>query len=206
MNREKKNWTLAPLLGAALFLLLYFAAACNYPGGSQADAHAKGFSWRHNYWCNLLNEKALNGEANTGRPFGYAAMLFLVLSLLSFGTIAVRRLGFSKPARILLIACGLLCLLVLPFLPTAYHDSVVNVSASAGLAAMILIYVAHYKRGWQILFWFGVFNLLLVALNNYIYYRTSLYYLPVVQKFTFLSFLLWVCAVTMKLYRQQRQA
>lgn len=191
-----------PLAGSSLFVLLYLTAAALYPGGSQADAHAEGFSWMHNYWCNLLAEKGLNGQPNTGRYFGYTAMLVLALSLLSFWTIAVQGLGFSKSSKAILVICSLLSLLPLPFLPTPYHDSVINVSASAGLVAMILIYIALYKKKWKLLFGAGIFNLLLVALNNYIYYRTSLYYLPLVQKFTFLSFLVWVCAVTVKLYRQ----
>jgi hypothetical protein len=53
------------------------------------------------------------------------------------------------------------------------------------------------------LFGFGLFNLGLVVLNNCIYYGSSLYYLPLVQKITFVSFLLWVCFVSVKLYRQQ---
>lgn len=195
-----------PLAGSCGFVLLYLTATAFYPGGSQADAHAKGFSWLHNYWCNLLNEKAINGQPNASRPFGYFAMLVLALSLLSFWIISVQGLGFSKTYKTVLIACGVLCLVLLPFLPTAYHDSVINLSASLGLVVMLFIYTALYKKRWQGLFWFGIFNLFLVAVNNYIYYRTSLFYLPAVQKFTFLCFLLWVCAVTIKLYRQQGKA
>lgn len=173
-----------------------------YPGGSQADARAKGFSWLHNYWCNLLNEKGINGELNRGRPFAQMALLVLSLTLLSFWAVAAHRLPFSQKKKHFVLTSGLASLVLLPFLVSAYHDTVINLSGALGLISMIIIYAGLYKEGWYGLFSFGVFNLALVALNNYIYYTTSLYYLPLVQKFTFASFLLWVCLVTIKLYRR----
>ena len=60
-------------------------------------------------------------------------------------------------------------------------------------------------KGWRGLFYFGLFNVVLVAINNYIYhFAGSLYWLPLVQKITFLSFLVWVCCVTIRLYRLQK--
>lgn len=35
------------------FLLFYVVATFFYPGGSQLDKTASGFSWTQNYWCNL---------------------------------------------------------------------------------------------------------------------------------------------------------
>ena len=53
------------------------------------------------------------------------------------------------------------------------------------------------------LFWMGIFNFLLVVLNNILYYGDGLlFYLPVVQKFTFLFFLLWISLVNINLYNK----
>ncbi|HEV7621655.1 MAG TPA: hypothetical protein VGO09_07980, partial [Flavisolibacter sp.] len=52
---------LSPVFGSFAFIILYIIATIYYPGGSQANNVSKGFSWVHNYWCNLLNEKAING-------------------------------------------------------------------------------------------------------------------------------------------------
>lgn len=55
-----------------------------YPGGSEADISAVGFSWRDNYWCNLLNEHAINGQLNEARQVAIAAMSIICLSLVIF--------------------------------------------------------------------------------------------------------------------------
>ena len=70
--------------GIVLFFCLYMAAAMTYPGGSQADIYSSGFSWRNNYWCNLLDTKAINGELNDARPFAHAAMMVLCITLAFF--------------------------------------------------------------------------------------------------------------------------
>ena len=81
------------------------------------------------------------------------------------------------------------------------HDLAVNFSSSLGFVAMLGVLVALYQFKWSKLFAFGLFNLLLIALNNYLYYIISdLTYLPIVQKLTFLSFLLWICCIEMKMY------
>jgi hypothetical protein len=59
-----------------------------------------------------------------------------------------------------------------------------------------------YKTKWFGLFAFGLLNVLLVGLNNYVYYSNGLIvYLPVIQKISFATFLIWVCCITIKLYR-----
>ncbi|GAA4752217.1 hypothetical protein [Flavisolibacter ginsenosidimutans] len=208
MNAAQTNsrrwWTLSPLFGSLVFIFLYTMAAAFYPGGSQADAHAKGFSWMHNYWCNLLSGKALNGEINAGRPFAYTAMVVAALMLLGFLTVAAMGFDFSKRSKIIVLACGLLSLLPLPFLNSSYHDAVANASPFFGLVAMLFVYAGLYKSGWKSLFLFGLFNLVLVAWNNYLWHFTTLYWLPLVQKITFASFLLWICLVTVRLYRHPK--
>ena len=80
--KKKSNYLLLlPIAGAILFLFFYYIATLNYPGGSQTYKHSKGFSWLHNYWCNLLNENAINGQPNAGRTYAMAGMLLLYLSL-----------------------------------------------------------------------------------------------------------------------------
>ncbi len=201
--RKKHPWILLPLAGSIVFIALYLVAASLYPGGSQADTHSKGFSWMHNYWCNLLNEKGINGEVNGGRAVALLAMAVLGLTLVSFWIITASLAAFSKPVKLLVIVSGIIAVALLPALPSAYHDVVINVSGFFGLIAMAAVYVAVYRNGWMNLFAFGIFNLLLVGLNNYLYHSGgSLYYLPLVQKISFASFLLWICLVDVRLYQR----
>lgn len=201
-----KEWTLLPIVGSVLFVLLYSLAAVFYPGGSQADKNAKGFSWLHNYWCNLLSEKGINGELNTGRPFALAAMAVLMLTLLIFWIVSLWQLQVSKKVKATALAFGFIAMALLPFLSSAHHDAVLNTAASFGLVCMVVIYAALYKSGYFLLFAFGLLNLLLILLNNYIYYISgNLYWLPLVQKITFASFLLWACGVSLVLFHRTKR-
>ncbi|MDQ6609821.1 MAG: hypothetical protein M3Y85_08375 [Bacteroidota bacterium] len=151
----------------------------------------------------MLDEKGLNGENNGGRTIGMIGVFVLALSLLSFWILAAELL-LAKTTRRIAQITGFISMAILPFLSSAYHDTVINVSGFFGLLSMGLIYAGIYKKRWHLLFLFGIFNFLLIAINNYIYHMSgSLYYLPLVQKITFLSCLLWVCFVDVKLYRNR---
>lgn len=54
---------------------------------------------------------------------------------------------------------------------------------------------------WYSIFYIGALIPLLVALNNLLYYNDALIsYLPVVQKISFLYFLVWMSLVTVAIY------
>src|SRR5437867_2452670 len=81
---KKTIWVLIPSVGIILFLLLYVVATFFYPGGSIADLSTKGFDWFHNYWCDLTDQVARNGEINPARPIALTAMLILFSTLTVF--------------------------------------------------------------------------------------------------------------------------
>jgi hypothetical protein len=205
-KRINKAILLLPIAGAALFLLLYYAATLNYPGGSQADKHSRGFSWLHNYWCNLLNETAINGEPNAGRRYAIAGMLVLCLSLGWFWYCFALYMPIKKVHRISMQFSGMLSMGIAFFIFTGLHDVLINIAAAFAMIALTGTFIGLYKIKWWKLFAFGIFNLLLVALNNGLYYGGGLFYLPVVQKITFVLFLLWVCLVSLKQYQSLLKA
>ncbi len=67
-----------------------------YPGGSQVDVNSKGFSWINNYWCNLLNENAISGQHNPGRPIALTGMAVLCFSLSFFLVCFAKIHGIKK--------------------------------------------------------------------------------------------------------------
>jgi hypothetical protein len=81
------------------------------------------------------------------------------------------------------------------------HDLAINTSSAFGLIAMLGTLVALYKLNWKWLFTIGLLDLLLVALNNYLYHSNEMMYLPIVQKFSFLSFLVWFSFISISLYQ-----
>jgi hypothetical protein len=195
-------WILLPVFGCALFVILYIVAALLYPGGSETDKTSVGYNWTENYWCNLLNGSAINGQINTAKPVATTAMIILCISLSFFWIMFPIQAQLKKYHRLIIQIGGTASMIAAFLLLTNIdHDLTVNFSSSLGLVAMLGVLVALYQFKWSKLLAFGLFNLLLIALNNYLYYIISdLTYLPIVQKLTFLSFLLWICSIEMKMY------
>ncbi|QEC40992.1 hypothetical protein [Pseudobacter ginsenosidimutans] len=203
---EKKYRLLFPAFGAIIFCILYLVAAWRYPGGSQTDAKSTGFSWKQNYWCNLLNETAINGQPNSSRTVAMIAMLVLAITLIYFWYFFPQQAGFNIISRRIIQVSGAAAMLTGLFMSGESHDMIINLASLFGLVAIGGTFAGLYKLKWKSLLWFGVLNLVLVGLNNYLYYNVELrYYLPVVQKITFFSFLLWISLISVKLYRSSQE-
>jgi hypothetical protein len=190
-------------MGSVLFSFLYFIATLYYPGGTYLDKTSSGFSWTQNYWCNLLDENAINGELNQARPFAFAAMGVLNLTLISFWYSFPKVAGFKRNEQYAVQLSGFLSMLISYFVFTTHHDAVINVAGFFGLIALAGTLIGLRKLKWNTLFYCGLFAAALIALNNLLYYRTTLmYYLPAVQKLTFLYFVLWISLINLRWYRK----
>ena len=200
MQKQTGYALLLPVAGTVLFLLLYCLSAYNYPGGSQADNHSKGFSWLHNYWCNLLNEKSINGNLNPGRPYAIAGMLVLCLSLGWFWYCFAFYVPLKIAQRNAMQLSGVLSMCIAFFIFTSLHTVIINIAGAIAVVALVFTFIGLNKMKWRKLFVFGLINLVLVILNNCLYYGGGLRYLPVVQKITFLLFLLWISAISTEMY------
>lgn len=192
-TQQSARWVYIPLAGIPAFILLYITAAAFYPGGHPADPHASGFNWLHNYWCNLLNEKAINGELNTGRSVAYAGMIVLCISLSVFWYYYPVQPGVSQTIQSLIRICGVLAMSVALLITFLDHDAVTNIASLFGVIAVTgtLFILYKTKQGW--LFRLGLLNMILVGVNNLFYYTPSLLpCLPLVQKISFASVLIWI--------------
>ena len=205
LNKPKSIYVLIPIFGTVIFLVLYIIATLLYPGGSQVDKNSIGFSWINNYWCNLLNENAVNGQFNPAKPVALTGMFVLCLTLTFFWFIFPKQINVGKFLKLIIQISGALAMTVAFFLFTSInHDLIINLATSFGAFATVGTFIVLYKNNWRRLFFFGLFNILLVALNNYVYYNKNLIiYLPIVQKITFVIFLLWICCIDINLYRLQ---
>ena len=202
-NKKRNVWMLVPLFGTILYFLLYFIATLFYPGGSQLDKNSKGFSWMQNYWCNLLNENAINGLHNPARPIALSAMIILCFTLITFWYIFPRQIQFKKSGKFVIQASGIVSMAIGMFLFTSLHNVVINIATLFGIVALLGTFIGLKKLKWTKLFWMGIFILLLITLNNLLYYGDGLlYFLPAVQKITFLYFLIWICLIDINLYNK----
>lgn len=202
----KRLWVLTPIWGAASFAILYFVATFYYPGGSEFDKNYIGFSWKDNYWCNLLNDKAINGQTNSAQPIALIAMFILCLTLTSFWLQFPKYTNLDKGYNWMIQICGTLAMIIGFLLFTKFdHDIITNLASIFGLIATIGTFIGLYKNKWRTLFYFGIVNIILIITNNILYYSKELIsYLPVVQKITFATFLFWICCIDIKIYKMTK--
>lgn len=205
--KPKNILVLIPFLGTILFVLLYVVAALLYPGGSQVDEKAIGFSWINNYWCNLINERAINGEPNPAKPLAMAGMIVLCVSLAFFWILFPNHINLQTKLKRVIQITGLLAAVIAFLLFTNMdHDLITYLASGFGLIATVGTFIGLYKQRWFGLFLFGLMNMLLVGLNNYVYYTKGLIiYLPVIQKISFATFLIWICCIDVKLFLEERK-
>ena len=208
LNKQKNIWVLTPIFGTMFFVVLYIVATLLYPGGSQVDKNSIGFSWTNNYWCNLLNENAINGQSNPAKPIAMIGMFVLCFTLAIFWFLFSRHINIGRFTKLTIQVSGTLAMIIAFFLFTNIdHDIVINFASIFGLVATAGTFIGLYKTKWYGLFAFGLLNVLLVVLNNYVYYNKGLIiYLPIIQKISFATFLFWVCSVDINLYRRAKAA
>lgn len=196
------SYLLLPVLGMGLFVILYILSALNYPGGTWMDPTAPGFSFWHNYLCDLLDYKSLNGEINNGRHYARAALGVLCVSLIYLWVYLphlFRRWGWNT--RLMWFA-GIMALLATMLLSSGTHDVTVRIAGVLGTIALLSAFAEMSKQGYLGLARFG-FVCLFIFLGNYYIYETGngLYSLPVIQKVTFSGFIGWFIWVDLTLYR-----
>lgn len=205
MEIKKKNILLLPLAGMGLFVLLYLMAAYFYPGGSHAFPNAIGFSFWNNYLCDLLDSYAVNGMHNPAQWYSRSALLVLCSSLI-FLWYHLPKLFVGKSRNLTLMRfTGIAALTITLFMGAADHDVVVLIAGVFGTVALISVLVQLFWTQLYALFIFGVCCLSIFLVNYYIYESGSfIQILPVVQKFTFLSFICWFVALDICLYKRLR--
>lgn len=205
-GRINRFWIITSSFGVCLFILLYFIAASLYPGGSQADKTTSTFSWVNNYWCDLLSERAKNGQNNSARLIAVLSWVILCFSISVFWYFLPQLLLLTAKGKKTIRVCGIGAMMVAVFLFTSLHDVVIQVGGVLGFIAFIITFAGFYKNRMYGLFYTGLFCVALMGLNYYIMVAGGLsFYLPVVQKITFIIVLLWILFVNRKLYRQIKE-
>jgi len=182
---------------------LYFIATLLYPGGSDFDKNTIGFSWTHNYWCNLLNTTAINGLSNAAQPVAIAAMIVLAIALALFWWIYASIPQFPVAQRKFLRGSAIASMLIAALLATSLpHDFIINAASLFGMIAVSLTLIGLYKSKWDAVLTWGFINILLVIANNVLYYNSNLIqFLPIVQKISFASYLLWFSSINIKQFK-----
>lgn len=205
MKPTSKFSLLIPTFGIVLFALLYGYAASLYPGGSQANEHSIGFSWVHNYWCNLLNSQSINGQPNMAKPIATTAMAVLCFSLMLFFIQFAQQVVKSLFWKRVISLGGIITMFSAFFISfPKIHDLMTILSSLSGVFVVIGLIKTIYQQAKPIYKFSGLGCIALLGLNNVIYYSSyGLYYLPLLQKLTFAFVLLWIIGLNLEMVKDK---
>ena len=199
-----KNYVLLiPFIGMGLFVLFYVIASILYPGGSYGNPDQVGFSFLDNYFCDLLDNNAIKGGENIARIPSRIAFGFLCFTLI-FIWYHIPKLFKTKNFNHHLIrVCGIMAMLVVMFLASGIHDTIVYTAGILGSVAFLATFVELFKEGHYKHFIFGICCLVLILIN-YVVYETGINrnMLPVIQKITFIICISWFLLLMVSIHKK----
>ncbi|MCP4976276.1 MAG: hypothetical protein GY931_08965 [Maribacter sp.] len=199
----KPNILVLPLIGMSLFVLLYILAALEYPGGSWMSPQQNGFSFWNNYLCDLLDQNAINGELNTARYFARTSLTVLCLSLALLWYYLPGLFTGKNFNKNIMWLSGMAALVATSFLSSGAHDRTVRIAGFLAVIAFLTCFIELLRARHIKLFISGI-GCLIIFLVNYYIYETGLFirFLPVIQKITFICFIIWFIMLDVLYYRK----
>lgn len=138
------------------FVVLFFAAACAYPGGTHFDHGSAGHDFWRNTLCDVTRSVALDGRLNvTGSALARLAMLTLAAGLGVFFVLLTRlfparkRTGAAVRALGGLAALGAVAVVLLPSdrFPALHGVAVVCAGIPGLTAALVAFHALLRERG-----------------------------------------------------------
>lgn len=195
---------LLPSFGILIFIVLYIYSASIYPGGSPSDPNSIGFDWFDNLWCNLMEEKAINGQDNPARPISLFAIVVLGLSMTIFFFQFAKYFEKHMIWKRIIVVTGLISMVSAAFIFTSYHDVMTTILSFSGLIGISSILRALYNNKMTFFIIFGILCVIVIGLNNLFYYNENFSdYLAVVQQLDFVMVLSWTIGLNLKMMNRK---
>ncbi|MEA1787617.1 hypothetical protein U1E44_16060 [Arenibacter sp. GZD96] len=187
----QKYSVLICIIISVLFLVI---ATLLYPGGSILDENSVGFDWSKNFFSNLFLAKALNGTENPSRIWALIGMVFNSIGYGLFFIHTSRKIP-HKHTELVLISIGVVNMIFTFLIATPLHDIMVTVSSTLTMIGLfyITIFILKAKNHWLTLF--CIASLLIFYSTLYLYGAGNWGLLAVMQKITFLCFMLLVLTI-----------
>ncbi len=182
------------LICVVISVLFLVIATLLYPGGSILDKNSAGFDWSKNFFSNLFLAKALNGTMNPSRIWAIIGMIFNSIGYGLFFIHTARKIP-HKHTRLVLKSVGIVNMLFTFLIATPLHDIMVTVSSTLTMLGLFYITVFILKTKLHWLKFFCIGSLLMFYATLYLYGAGHWGLLAVMQKFTFICFLLLVLTI-----------
>jgi hypothetical protein len=182
------------LISIVISVFFLVTATLLYPGGSILDKNSVGFEWSKNFFSNLFLAKALNGTANPARTWALIGMVFNSIGYGVFFINTARKIP-QKHTELVLKSIGVANMLFTFLIATSLHDIMVTVSSTLTMIGLFYITVSILKTKLHWLKFFCIGSLLTFYSTLYLYGAGDWGMLAVMQKITFLCFLLLVLTI-----------
>lgn len=186
-----KHSVLICIIISVLFLA---TATLLYPGGSILNKNSVGFDWSKNFFSNLFLAKALNGAANPSRIWALIGMFFNSIGYGLFFIHTSQKIT-QKHTELVLKLIGIINMLFTFLIATPLHNIMVTVSSTLTMIGLfyITVFILKTKLHWLKIFCIG--SMLIFYSTLYLYGAGNWGLLAVMQKVTFLCFMLLVLKI-----------
>ncbi len=193
----KQYYPFIPIFGMAAYLVVFTFAALDYPGGSQNIAELTNYSFFHNFLCDVMNPITERGVSNPARSLATISHLILSVTMIVFFYLLPEIFDWSNRNTLLIRYVGMLTMTVFVFMYTSIHDHIVTATGVLGTFALIPFFIEmkKYPKGGLKLLAYVCFLLSIVV---FFIFETKIgfYYLPLIQKITFVFDAWWVIWVS----------
>lgn len=187
---QKYSVLISVIISVAFLVIATFL----YPGGNIFNERSIGFDWSKNFFSNLFLEKALNGAVNPSRIWALIGMVFHSIGYGLFFIHTSRKIP-HKHTQLVLKAVGAANMLFTFLIATPLHDIMVTVSSTLTMLGLFYITVSILKTRLHGLKFFSIGSLLIFYFTLYLYGAGDWGLLAVMQKVTFICFVLLVLAI-----------
>lgn len=142
----------------------------------------------------------MNGQMNSARPYAITAMIILCASLALFFIQFAENFAKNRFWKFTIKIFGVISMTFAVLIFTKYHDLMTTLSSVSGVFVVFGIIWEVYKSNLSLFKIGGIVCVLLLGVNNYIYYSgNGIEYLPLIQKITFAVVLIWIIGLNYKL-------
>ncbi len=153
-----------------------------------------------------MNEQGINGQSNPARPYSILGITVLCFSLMIFFTQFAEAFSKNKTWKRTIKASGIISMGFVILIFTKYHDMKTTMSSIFGLFVVIGIIREVYYSKLTIYKISRIGCILLLVINNYIYYSQEfITALPLLQKITFAMVLIWVLGLNYELTKKNKK-
>lgn len=204
---SQRYYPYLPIFGMGLYLIIFTIAALYYPGGSINLPHAEGYSFFHNFLCDVMDPVTKGGVINPARMLAIVSHLILSVTMISFFYILPEIFEQKNRNFYLIRYFGMFTMTVFIFMYTRYHDLIVTLTGVLGTLALVPFFIelrSYPDKGLKQL---AVLCFIMSIIVFFIFEtKFGFYYLPFLQKITFVLDAWWVIWVSLIVFRKKQHS